>query len=144
MANEFFFSSVSDLFIFACFPKMVANITSLVLLLGEMEGEVKVDNLRIAKYLFNQFCLRFCTSKWFGACLSLDLWGRISFKEDKITWFNKMHKKNSLTSFRMFGSCSLYDILFFYTKSVYKEIISHIYEDAITATGRYIHKNWIL
>jgi hypothetical protein len=51
MAHEFFFASISDLFIFACFPKMAVNITSLVHLFGEMEGKVKMDNLRKVKYL---------------------------------------------------------------------------------------------
>ena len=52
MAHEFFFASVSDLFMFVCFPKMAANLASLVHLLGEMEGKVKTDNSREKKQVF--------------------------------------------------------------------------------------------
>jgi hypothetical protein len=51
MAHEFFFASISDLFIFACFPKMAANLTSLGNLFGEIEGKAKMDSLRKVKYL---------------------------------------------------------------------------------------------
>ena len=35
----------------ACFPKMAANLTSLVHLLGEMEGKVKIEDMKKVKYL---------------------------------------------------------------------------------------------
>ena len=52
MANEFIFTSLSDLFIFACFPKLAEHITKLIKIFGKMAGKRKKCNVKAMKYYF--------------------------------------------------------------------------------------------